>query len=833
MQITTSETDVLFLMQGPLGLIKLFELCFNASKPSPISHTQYTAMTQGYTQSSCHSIKVLDIISTVPARPLIVKSTHHTPLSRYARVGCVKYERDIQMLCKVLTLLIVLTFLYPFKVESVENKAPSKAPVIGLVLSGGGARGAAHIGVLKVLEELRIPVDIITGTSMGAIVGGMYAQGYSVEEIEKHLLETDWDVMFRDEPPRKARSFRRKQDDYNFLIKQEAGIKNGHLIIPKGLLQGQQLSLRLKSLTLMAPTDFDALPIRFRAIAADIESGETVVMKDGSLATAMLASMAIPGVIAPVEWDGRLLIDGGFSNNLPIQVARDLGAEVLIVVDLSSKPHGRESQTSPLSIFNQILGITIQRNTAQQLKKLSSDDILIQPNLDDFASADFWQTSKMIDIGVGAARAHTRRLMRLSIAPKDYKDFLFVARQRESTLPRIDQISFDNQTSLSTDVLKSHIAVKTGKKLDIPTLEEDIHRLYGLNIFERVEYDLLRDDKAAELRIGADEKEWGPQYLRFGLVMETNFEGDGIFNAASSYTITPINALGGEWRSEVQIGHDQHIATELYQPIDNRLQYYIRTVLGHYEVHYGQFESGQQIADMDVSYSDFLLAGGHQLGNWGQLEAGAYFASSNYSPHIGNLSTSSQDSRVGAWTVSLSYDHLDNINIPKLGSMAGIRWIATRDKLGADNERDQLEMNGIWAGTWDKHTLVLWAGIAGVLDTEVPADHTYAIGGLFNLSGYQKQELSGRYAGVMRLIYLKELGESRSVLKVPVYLGISLEAGNAWNERREIRFDSLRLAGSVSLAIDSPIGPIYLAHGYAEGGKRAKYLYLGRTFSFF
>ncbi|MCU7852963.1 MAG: patatin-like phospholipase family protein [Candidatus Thiodiazotropha sp. (ex Monitilora ramsayi)] len=734
--------------------------------------------------------------------------------------------------CKILAFLILSINVDLVAAEVVTKEQTGERPVIGLVLSGGGARGASHIGVLKVLEELRIPIDVITGTSMGAIVGGMYAYGYSAEEIETHLAETDWDAVFRDEPPRKNRSFRRKQDDYDFLIKQEAGIQDGKLIIPKGLLQGQQLSLRLESLTLLAPPDFDALPIRFRAVAADIESGEAVALGRGSLSTAMLASMAIPGVIAPVEWDDRLLVDGGFANNVPVQLARDLGADILIVVDLSSELQGRDGLTSPFSILNQILGITIQRNTAEQLKKLTPDDILMQPDLSGYSSTDFWRASKMIDSGVVAAELNTQKLSQLSISKEDYTEYLIAMRQRDTESPTIDRIVFDNQTPLSTDVLESHITVEAGDMLDISALEEDIHQLYGMNIFERVEYDVLQDDQQTELIIEAEEKEWGPHYLRFGMSMETDFEGTGIFNLAASHTMTPINSMGGEWRSEFQIGHDQRLVTELYQPIDNRLRYYFRTSLGYYETHFGQFESGQHVADLDVSYSTFLLAGGRQFGNWGQLEVGAYTASGDSSPRIGDLSTPTNDIQAGAWVVTFSFDQLDSINIPRSGLLANISWSTGREALGAEEEQDTLRVNGLWAGTWNKHTLMLWGGIAGVTHTDVPADDAFSIGGLFNLSGYRKSELSGRYAGMMRVIYLREIGDSRSVLKVPVYVGASLEGGNVWNDRDEIRFDSLLLAGSISLAIDSPLGPIYLARGFAEGGRRETYLYLGRTFTF-
>ncbi|MCG8029250.1 MAG: patatin-like phospholipase family protein [Candidatus Thiodiazotropha taylori] len=710
---------------------------------------------------------------------------------------------------------------------------PLDRPVIGLVLSGGGARGASHIGVLKVLESLRIPIDVITGTSMGAIVGGMYAYGYTLEEIEQLLAETDWEATFQDQPPRQNRSFRRKTDDYDFLIKQEAGIKDWNLVIPKGLLQGQQLRLRLKSLTLLAPEDFDLLPIRFRAVGADIETGKAVTLAKGSLSTAMLASMAIPGVFAPVDWHGRLLVDGGFANNLPVQQALDLGADILIVVDLSSAPQSREGLSSPLSILNQIMGFTILRNTQQQLAKLTDNDILIKPDLGNHSSTDFWRAAEMIDNGITAANQVAQQLAQLSITEQQYGAHLASIRQREKATPVIDRISFDNQSPLSTDVLQANISASTGDKLDIAKLEEEINQLYGMNIFGQVDYTLLQKEQENELKIRATEKEWGPNYLRFGLTMETNFDGSGIFNLASSHTMTPINSMGGEWRTELQIGHDQRITTELYQPLDNHLRYYFRTLLGYYETHAGVFESGRQVVDLNVNYSNFLLAGGRQFGNWGQLEIGAYAGSGDVSPYIGDLSTSSEDIKFGTWVVTFTYDQLDSINFPRDGLMANLSWSASRDELGAEQEYDTFNINGLWANTWNKNTLMLWAGAAGVTNTDEPVNNGFSIGGLFNLSGYRESELAGRYAGLIRFIYLRELGDSRSVLKIPVYAGISLEAGNVWDDRDDIAFDSLRTAGSITLSMDSPLGPIYLARGFAENGRTENYLYLGRTFSFF
>jgi NTE family protein len=736
---------------------------------------------------------------------------------------------------------IILILSVPLFILNIENAAAEninidlskKRPSIGLVLSGGGARGASHIGVLKVLEELKIPIDIITGTSMGSIVGGMYAYGYSVDEIERLLVETDWDRVFHDEPPREERSFRRKQDDYNFLIKLEAGIKEGKTIIPKGLLQGQQLSLRLKSLTMSAPRDFDKLPIRFRAVATDIESGEAVALSGGTLSKAMLASMAIPGVFAPVEWDGRLFVDGGVANNLPVQLARDLGADILIVVDLSSDLQTRDGLSSPFSILNQTLGFSILNNTRDQLELLESADILIQPDLSGYSSTDFWLSGEMINTGEIAANLNRHKLSRLSVSDKEFSSYLSEIRQRDRASPTIDKISFDNQSSLDTEILDAHITIDAGDELDIPSLEENFNQLFGMNIFERIDYEFLHDEDYNELEISAKEKGWGPNYLRFGLIMKTNFEETAIFNLATSHTMTPINSMGGEWRSEIAIGHDQRLTTELYQPIDDRLRYYFRTKLGYYKTHVWQYESGHQVADVEVSYSSLGLAVGRQFGNWGQVEVGAYTGSGDTSTYIGDLSAPREDVKLGAYVVSLIYDQLDSINFPRSGAMVNLVWTSHRDELGTGSEFDTYTMEGIWANTWGKETLMLWAGVAGATNSDEPLEGAFSIGGLFNLSGYRESELAGRYAGVLRLLYLHEIGNSRSVFKVPVYLGASLEGGNVWRQREDIRFDSLLYSASVTLAIDSPIGPVYLAQGYAEDGRSETYFYLGRTFSSF
>src|SRR5216684_2724749 len=278
---------------------------------------------------------------------------------------------------------------------------PLLRPRICVVLSGGGARGIAHIGVLKVLEDLKIPIDCIAGTSMGAVVGGLYASGMSARDIESTMRSVDWQEAFRDAPPRRDLAFRRKQDDRNFLVRLPLGLKHGQILLPKGFIQGQKLQETLRQLTLQFndSTDFDQLPTAFRAVATDLESGEAVLLDKGDLAIAMRASISAPGLFAPVETQGLLLVDGGLAENLPIDVARQMRADILIVSDVSFPLQPRSALDSALSISNQMLAILVRKETDRQRATLSTSDILIEPILGSTSSTDFTAAASSIAAG--------------------------------------------------------------------------------------------------------------------------------------------------------------------------------------------------------------------------------------------------------------------------------------------------------------------------------------------------------------------------------------------------------------------------------------------------
>jgi NTE family protein len=729
------------------------------------------------------------------------------------------------------TKIILLTLLSVTAANASDDNLQSdqQRPVIGLVLSGGGARGTVHLGALKVLEELRVPVDIITGTSMGAVVGGLYALGYSPSELDKLLVEVDWNDIFIDKPPRTQLNFRRKEVNFNFLAKLEAGIKNGGIMIPSGLVYGQKMNLLLKSLTLSAPEQFDAFPIRYRAVAADIETGEAVVLSRGNVATAMRASLSIPGVFAPVEWNGRLLVDGGFANNVPVGLAQELGAEILIVVDLSTKPKPKEQLTSPFSIMNQTIGFQILQNSNKQLQLLGAEDVLIHPDTSDYSSTDFAEAADMVTLGVIASRNAADQLKRFSLPEPAYQQYLAGIRKKADKERIIDDITVQNDSRLNSQIIKSQVTTKIGQPLSLPILNADLAKIYGLDIFQTVDYEVTDSPTGARLDITAREKDWGPHYIGFGIASEDSSN----VQAAASYTVTPINSKGGEWHSEIQFGYNQSVLTEFYQPLDNQLHYFVKTWAAYRETHTGRYVGGKKAADYLSTMNQFGVGTGRLIGYCCKIYFNLITGSRNSKPVVGDLNVDSNTYDIGAWSTGISYDQLDSLNFPTTGSLANVAWTEEKKSLGSDLDQDRLQINLLRAGSWQKNTMLLRVGLGGVMESEDPTVSGFTIGGFFNLSGYKKDEFSGPYAGVLSMVYYRELGKIPTTLNIPFYAGFSLEAGNAWNSRDDIGADSFLLAGSVLLAMDTPLGPLYVARGFAEGGRSNSYIFLGRSFTFF
>ncbi len=708
-------------------------------------------------------------------------------------------------------------------------------PRICLVLSGGGARGMAHIGVLKVLEKLHVPVDCIAGTSMGAIVGGLYASGMTPDAIEGLMRSVDWQEAFRDAPPRQELAFRRKQDDRNFLVRLPVGLKHGEILLPKGLVQGQKLQETLRRLTLPF-TDvpsFDALPTPFRAVATDLESGKTVLMDRGDLALAMRASMSAPGVFAPVDFKSRLLVDGGLSENLPIDVARGMGAEVMIVVDVSFPLQSRRNLNSPLAISNQMLAILVRRDADRQKATLNPSDVLIEPDLGTIESTDFSLVVRTIELGEDAARAVSVRLAALAIPPSDDRR---EAARRAPAAPIIEFVRVDAQSKPYEKTILAALAPVVGKPLDVGAVESRITELYGLGNFETLDYSIVTqgDGPAAEtgIEVRARRKSWGPNYLRFGLNLQDDFQGNSRYNAATRFRVTEIDDLGAEWVTDVQIGSDPKIVSEFYQPL-NALQRWFVAPSVRVEAHDLQvFQSNVQIADFRVREAESDLDFGRNLGDWGEIRFGLHRISGASRVRFGNPDLVAPVYNEGEYFLKFSVDRLDNVDFPRAGESFTLQWDANRTDLGADVASDRTQADWLMARSRGRNTLLLWASAGTTLDGTVSTlQEDFSLGGFFNLSGLAPSSLYGPNYAIGRAIYLRKIGRGGAgFFDFPAYLGMSFEIGNTWQRRDEISLNSSHKDVSLFLGLDTFLGPLYLGSGHDQTGNSAFFLFLGRTF---
>ena len=363
---------------------------------------------------------------------------------------------------------------------------------------------------------------------------------------------------------------RRKADDYKTLFAPEFGVKDGGLALPMGVIAGVSIEafFRVLAEPAMGISDFGKLPIPFRAMATDIETGESVVLDRGSVAQAMRASMAVPGAIAPVEIDGRLLVDGGIANNLPIDEARRLCADVVIAVNISTPPLTRKQLTSALAIAGQLINFLGKQTVDDQLKNLGSGDVLIEPALGDISASSFARSTDAIRIGEEATRKLAPSLARYSLPPEQYAALRATQVAAGKSLGTVDEIRFEGLERTNPEVLRSLVESKPGEPLTEQKVSADLRRIYGRGDFESVDYHISGDGGPRAMVITPREKSWGPDYLRFGLGLASDFQGDSAFNLLVQYRRTWLNRLGGEWLTEAQVGQDTHLFSEFFQPLN-------------------------------------------------------------------------------------------------------------------------------------------------------------------------------------------------------------------------------------------------------------------------
>ncbi|MBK8574651.1 MAG: patatin-like phospholipase family protein [Elusimicrobia bacterium] len=721
---------------------------------------------------------------------------------------------------------------FPAVAETIRPEK-KRLPKIGLVLSGGGARGITHVGVLKVLEELRIPISFVAGTSMGAAVGGLYAAGIPADELEKIFRAFDMTASFSDAPSRRDLSFRRKEDDRTFTVKARIGVGKEGVKLPRGFVEGQTFVTELRKLSQVteAVDRFDHLPIPFRALATDLGTGQTVVLDHGDLVKAIRASIAISPLFTPIEIDGRLLADGGYLRNIPVETVQKMGADRLIVVNIGTPLTKQEDINSVISVTGQVARLGGSQQDNLQLSKMAREDILIQPDLGDLSFTDFEKIPEFIRLGEQAARALSAPLAPYSLSEEDYAHWRASLPQRP-TLPRVDVIKINNGTRFADRTILPFIRQPMGETLDPVMLQKDLAVLNGLGYFDYVDYHVEPQGQKNVLVIDAPRKSWGPNFLRLGFKTSEDFNGQSQYGILASFQMTELNSMGGEFRLDGDIGTNSGVRGEFYQPV-GKVPTWMSFGSAPYFTYANAFFKKEHDPVLIGGESEFpferILRGagvgaGRNFKNWGRFKLGLNGRYETWqSPALPVLRA---ERFQGELMAELMADTMDRPSFPRHGVLGYVRYRNASKSLGSDASASALEMDLGAARSWGKHTARVRVDRATNLDLETPEPYLYRLGGLLNLSGFGTNNLVGTERALGQVQYLYQL---KKVIGLPWYAGTAVEWGGAWNERSLISAKSGFWAGSLFTAVDTGIGPVYLAFSKSEMGVQSFYLCIGMS----
>ena len=453
-------------------------------------------------------------------------------------------------------------------------------PKVGLALGGGGAKGGAHIGVLRVLEREQIPVDYIAGTSIGSIVGALYALGYSADEIEEIMLSTHWDEGYSDKIPRQHLPFRNKQRG-QFNVPLNLGYDDGEVKIPSGVLYGQSGSLLLRQAmgSLSTFSSFDDLPIPYRAIATNLSTNEAVILSSGDLLLSAQASSTVPGILAPIKHNNILLVDGGITKNIPIDVVKNMGADHVVAIDIGEDLARSKDLIGTFSIIGQLSSFLTVSSSEAQIELLTDNDLLIRPDIEGLSTTDWSTFSTGIEKGEQAAQAMVDALKAFRMGVVEYQIYRQKKKEAHIALIKsleqpITEIVIDNKSSVHEAYIRKQLDLSTGQSIGADELNAAVQRLYNTDEFQRVDASVVDDGVERHVVVTSEEKSWGPNFLEFGIGWETNFTDESSVDLDFAYMERDLTEYGGEWRTQLELGHESALNSELYLPLTATRSFY-------------------------------------------------------------------------------------------------------------------------------------------------------------------------------------------------------------------------------------------------------------------
>lgn len=698
-------------------------------------------------------------------------------------------------------------------------------PTIGLVLGGGGARGAAHIGILEVLRENRIQIDCVAGTSMGGLVSGAFASGLTPDEMMQAMKEANWRDMFNDSPPASELDPRVRQVSRRFLPGSELGVTSHGATALPGVVSGQKIKLFFNKLVRSEYGDpqIEKLGMPVSIVATDLVTGDKVVFKQGSVTKAMRASMSVPGLMSPVADNGTRLVDGGLVDNVPIdEVRKACNPDVVIAVNVGSPLSKAEDIGSLLSVAGQMVNILTEQNVTKSLATLKPTDIYIKPDLDGITAGDFERYAETAERGRLAAQAVVERLRKLSGEPAQYdKWWAGVAPERPSG-PMVNTVQVAELKRYDAGVVTERFRKFEGAPLKTEAVDSEIMRMYGENEFDTVDYSLLPSRERNILRITPVEKEFGPDYIRAGINLESVLGGPAIFNIRAAYHKTWLNSLGGEWLSGVQIGNNPKVFTEFYQPLDRHRRFFLEPALSYQRDPIDIYQNNQKIAEYKADEIRADLLAGVNFDAFGAFRLGWLGRDREATLETGTPAISGGRKRFSGWSARLDLEQFDRLYLPTHGwSVKGSYF----DSPGENYSKAELDLR-LAQNVRD----VIFHGrlyVAGSPKGSLPVFDPVRMGGFLNMSGFAPNQIAGDSVSYGNVRVEKIVGVLPLGLRGDMRVGMALEAGKVGGRFTETELDGWQSSLAVYAGGETPLGPLYAGYGYAPNGMSQIYLFVG------
>jgi NTE family protein len=722
--------------------------------------------------------------------------------------------------------------------------AAGSRPRVGLVLAGGGAKGGAHVGVLKVLEEMHVPIDCIAGTSMGALVGGGYASGINAKGMQEFLLGIDWPKVVGGIGRWEAQPIEQKRAGVTYSNQIDMGLKDKHIVMPPGLVNTSGIDDLLRSYVAQSRnvSNFDQLPIPYRAVATDMVSGQMVVLSSGDLPTAMRASMAIPGAFAPVHLENYILNDGGMVRNLPIDVARNLCADVVIAVNLVTEPVKPENLQSAAQLAGRAMDVMLEANVKLQLQTLKPGDVLVNVYVGDIGTADFTKVPETIPLGEKAARAVADQLARYAVPAPEFMAWRERVTQSQALEVRVAEVKFEGVDWINPAYLATLTDIRPGDVVDSKRVSADARTMSGLEDVESVSYKLTGDPERPTLTWLPKEKSWGPNFLKFDLGLYASAGGDTGFVFYMRQERRWLNSLGLQWRNELQLGYNNILSSSLYQPLDAAQRFFVEPEIFFTQTREYIYYDNERIAQYEFQDFGGNVDLGLNLGHSAQLRAGYLYAKRDVSVDTGPRVLPELDTVDAGITAQLTYDTRDSAFAPTRGLAVAAEYADSSESLGADRDWRRIEAGARFALPVGSDVIWLAAAGGSALGSDLPVDRFFTLGGPGSFPGLELAQFRAPSYWTVSGSYLWKFADLQTLRGESMYIGAQIEGGEIanWLEGLQVGVDGPDFqnvgdpalepiyGGSLYLTGRTPVGPMTLGVGATSANTWSLWFAVGR-----